>query len=126
MPWWAITYLVVLTLMISIALIKDYRDRRSAFYMLGELASGAIGFVFVYGYFHPGITTLVGWLVIPLLAYALIWDQFALRSMKKSAYPDLTEHENDEMDRYGRLFAFLFILPCYISGGLLSWQLVGA
>lgn len=124
MPWWAITYLAVLTLMITIALIKDYRDRRNVFYMLAELASGAIGFVFVYGYFNPDMATMIGWLVIPLLIYAFTWDQFALHTMKKSAYADLSEQENEDMDRYGKLFAFLFISPCYISGGLLSWQLV--
>jgi len=124
MPWWAITYLVVLTLMITIALIKDYRDRRNTLYMLAEFLSGAIGFIFVYGYFNPEITTIVGWLAIPLLAYAFVWDQFALHTMKKSAYADLSEQENEDMDRYGKLFAFLFFSPCYISGGLIGWQLV--
>jgi len=123
MPWWAITYLVTLTLMITIALIKDFRDQRNFLYMLAELASGAIGFLFVYAYFHPETVSLVGWLVVPLLIYAITWDQFALSKMKKSAYADLTEQENQEMDLYSRLFAFLFISPCYISGGLISWQL---
>jgi hypothetical protein len=124
MPWWAVTYLVALTLMIAIALIKDYRDQRSLIYMFAEFASGAIGFVFVYAYFHPEIVTQIGWLTIPLLLYAITWDQFALSKMKKSAYADLSEQENQEMDKYSKLFAFLFVAPAYISGGLISWQLV--
>lgn len=124
MPWWVITYLAALTLMITISLIKDYRDNRSILYMLAEFASGAIGFVFVYGYFNPEITDILGWLLIPLLAYTIAWDQFALSKMKKSAYADLSEQENDEMDKYSKLFAFLFISPCYIAGSSLSWQLI--
>jgi len=124
MPWWVITYLVALTLMITIALIKDYRDKRSTLYILAEFVSGATGFVFVYGFFNPEIADLLGWLVIPLLAYTIAWDQFALSKMKKSAYADLSEQENDEMDKYGKLFAFLFISPCYIAGSLLSWRLI--
>ncbi|MBI3187751.1 MAG: hypothetical protein HYZ31_07840, partial [Gammaproteobacteria bacterium] len=80
--------------------------------------------VFVYGYFNPGITDLIGWLVIPLLLFTIIWDQFALSRMKKSSYADLTENENKDMDKYSKLFAFLFISPCYIAGTLLSWRLI--
>jgi|APLow6443716910_1056828.scaffolds.fasta_scaffold35117_2 hypothetical protein len=124
MPWWAIIYLVALTLTITVALIKDYRDKRSALYMLAELVSGTIGFVFIYGYFNPETADLIGWLVIPLLVYAIAWDQYALSKMKKSAYADLSQHENEEMDKFSKLFAFLFIAPCYISGGLICWRLV--
>jgi hypothetical protein len=124
MPWWAIIYLAALTLMITISLIKDYRDRRGILYILAEFASGAIGFVFVYGYFNPEISITIGWLVIPLLIIAIAWDQFALSKMKKSAYADLSAQENDEMDKYSKLFAFLFISPCYIAGASLSWQLI--
>ncbi|MBI3187715.1 MAG: hypothetical protein HYZ31_07655 [Gammaproteobacteria bacterium] len=126
MPWWAITYLVALTLMITIALIKDYRDQKSFFYILAEFASGAIGFVFVYGYFNPETSAMIGWLVIPLLIFALAWDQYALSKMKKSSYVDLSEQENKEMDRYSRLFAFLFISPCYLAGASLSWRLISS
>lgn len=124
MPWWVITYLVALTLVITISLIKDCRDKRSILYMLAEFASGGTGFVFVYGYFNPEIAGILGWLIIPLLAYTIVWDQFALSKMKKSAYADLSEQENAEMDKYSKLFAFLFISPCYIAGILLSWQLI--
>jgi hypothetical protein len=126
MPWWVITYLVALTLMITIALIKDYKDQRGALYMLAEFASGAIGFVFVYAWFNPELATIIGWLTLPFLAYAIIWDQIALRQMKKSAYADLSESENQDMDKYSKLFAILFISPCYVSGGLISWQLISA
>ncbi len=126
MPWWAITYLVALTVMITIALIKDYRDQKNFFYMLAEFASGAIGFIFVYGYFNPETSAMIGWLVIPLLIFALAWDQYALSKMKKSSYVDLSEQENKEMDRYSRLFAFLFISPCYLAGAALSWRLISS
>lgn len=126
MPWWAITYLVALTLMITIALIKDYRDQRSVTYILAEFASGVIGFVFVYAYFNPSVAAAIGWLVVPSLIFALAWDQYALSKMKKSCYPDLNERENIEMDRYSKLFAFIFISPCYIAGAALSWQLISS
>lgn len=124
MPWWVITYLAALALMITIAMIKDYKDQRSLLYMLGEFSSGTIGFLFVYAYFNPAIATTIGWLTLPLLAYAITWDQFALRQMKKSAYADLSEKENQEMDRYSKLFAFLFISPCYVAGIFISWRLI--
>lgn len=125
MPWWATTYLVILTLVIAIELIKDYRDRRHVLHILAEAISGAIGFIFVYSYFNREVIAVIGGVVIPLLILTLAWDLFALHTMKKSAYADLSAHENAEMDKYSRLFAFLFILPCYISGALISWQEAG-
>lgn len=125
MPWWVILYLVLLAAMIGVALIKDYRDKGGFFHMLAEFFSGVIGFVFIYALFHPELGTLIGWLALPLLAYAIIWDQYAMRTMEKSAYADLSEQENADMDSYSKLFAFLFILPCYIAGVIISLQSVG-
>ena len=123
MPWWAITYLVVLSSVILISLVKDYRDKRNPAYIIGEFVSGAIGFIFIFGYWHPDLVKLLSWLIVPALIYAIVWDQYALRFMKASSYPDLTDQENRDMDRYSKIFAILFILPCYITGALLSYQL---
>jgi hypothetical protein len=124
MPWWVVAYLVILTLIITIELIRNFRDHRGPIYVLAELTSGTIGWLFVYAYFSPSLQALIGWLAIPLLLYIIIWDQYALSQMKKSAYADLSEHENKDMDLYSKLFAFLFISPCYVSGALISWQLI--
>lgn len=124
MPWWVVAYLIMLTLMITIELIKNVRERRSLVYVLAEFSSGILGGTLVYAYFNPSIAAWLGWLVIPLLAYIILWDQYALSQMKKSACADLSGHENDDMDIYSKLFAFLFISPCYLSGVLISWQLI--
>lgn len=124
MPWWAIAYLILLSLVILVSLIKDYRDGRSLSYISGELVSGSIGFALIYLYYHPQLLEPIGLMIIPLLIYAIVWDQFALSKLRKSAYADLTEEENRDMDRYSKLFAFLFILPCYISGLLISWRII--
>jgi hypothetical protein len=44
--------------------------------------------------------------------------------MKPSNYPDLTEQENRDMDRYSKVFAVIFISPCYVAGGLLSYRII--
>ena len=124
MPWWAIAYLVILTSVIVISIIKDYYERRGFAYITGEFVSGALGFIFIVGYWMEDLAGLISWLVIPLLVYAIAWDQYALSKMKKSAYPDLTEQENKDMDKYSRLFAIIFISPCYLAGGLLSYRLI--
>ncbi|MCW9013724.1 MAG: hypothetical protein OQL06_08065 [Gammaproteobacteria bacterium] len=124
MPWWAIAYLVVLTAVIFISIIKDYLDKRSIAYILGEVFSGAIGIVFITAHWKPELAGLLSWMVLPFLVYAIAWDQYALRYIKASNYPDLSEQENRDMDRYSKIFAILFILPCYIAGAILSYKLL--
>lgn len=122
MPWWAIAYLVILTVVVLISVVKDYYDHRSVAYMTGEFISGALGFIFILGYWQQQLASLLSWFVIPLLLYAILWDQYALSKMKQSAYPDLTEQENRDMDRYSKIFAMIFVSPSYIAGGLLAYQ----
>lgn len=124
MPWWVVAYLVLLTLVIMFELLKDFREHRALIYLVGETASGVIGWTLVFVYFTPTLIPQLGWFVLPLLVYSFAWDQYALLQMKKSAYADLSEEENDDMDKYSKFFAFLFIAPCYLSGGLISWQLI--
>ena len=124
MPWWAIAYLVILTVVILISVIKDYFDKRSLPYISGEIISGALGFIFIVGYWKDDLANTISWLVIPLLLFAIAWDQYALSKMKKSNYPDLTEQENRDMDRYSKIFAMTFVSPCYLAGALLSYRFV--
>jgi hypothetical protein len=124
MPYWAIAYLSLLAVVMMISLIKDYRDGRGLAYISGELFSGMVGFALVIAYYRQPLAEAIGMFVIPLLVYAIAWDQFALTKLKPCAYADLTETENRDMDRYSKLFAFLFILPCYIAGVSISWQVV--
>ena len=126
MPWWTIAYLVILCLGIVISLIKDYRDQRPHSYILGEFISGAIGIVLIVGFWKPSLASSLGWLVIPMLVYAMVWDQYALSRMRKSDYPDLSEQENRDMDRYSKIFAIIFVLPCYLAGAALSYRLFDA
>ena len=123
MPWWAILYLVILTIVIIISVIKDRIDNKSILYQSGELLSSITGFLFIYSVWNMELMTLVSWLSIPLLLYTITWDQYALRHIRKSNYPDLTEEENRDMDQYSKIFAILFILPCYIAGLLLIYKL---
>ena len=124
MPWWTIAYLVILCLVIVISLIKDYRDKRPHIYILGEFISGAIGIMLIVGFWKPALASNLGWLVIPMLVYAMVWDQYALSRMRKSDYPDLSEQENRDMDRYSKIFAIVFVLPCYLAGAVLSYRLL--
>ena len=124
MPWWTIAYLVILTIVVIISIVKDYYDNRSLAYIFGELVSGALGFVFIISYWKEDLFSMISWFILPLLLYAIAWDQYALSRMKQSNYPDLTEQENRDMDRYSKLFAIIFISPCYLAGGLLSYRLI--
>lgn len=123
MPWWVILYLIILTTVIIISVIKDRIDNKSFYYQSGELISGVTGLLFIYSYWNIELITGIGWITIPLLLYAISWDQYALRHMRKSNYPDLTEEENRDMDKYSKIFAMLFILPCYIAGLLVISKL---
>ncbi|MCW8854257.1 MAG: hypothetical protein OQK72_06120 [Gammaproteobacteria bacterium] len=123
MPWWAIFYLVILSIVIIISIIKDRIDNKSFLYQSGELLSGLAGILFIYSYWNIELIALASWLSVPLLLYAISWDQYALNHIRKSNYPDLTEDENRDMDRYSKIFAILFILPCYIAGILLIYKL---
>ncbi len=122
MPWWAIAYLTILTLVVAISVIKDYFDNRGLGYIFGELVSGTLGFIFIVSHWYQQLALNIGWYVLPLLLYVIAWDQYALSRMKPSAYPDLTEQENRDMDRYSKIFAVLFVSPCYIAGGLLTYH----
>ncbi|TNF33992.1 MAG: hypothetical protein EP315_07800 [Gammaproteobacteria bacterium] len=124
MPWWSILYLVILSIVILISLIKDYIDKRPFSYILGEFLSGAIGFTLVIAVWKQNLAGSLGWLVVPMLLYAIAWDQYALSKMRKSSYPDLTEEENRDMDRYSKIFAVLFVLPCYLAGAVLGYRLM--
>lgn len=123
MPWWAIIYLVVLGIVVVISIVKDYFDKRGSGYIIGEFVSGVLSFVFVVAYWQGNLASMIGWLVVPLLVYAITWDQYALSKMQRSDYADLTDQENRDMDRYSRIFAVLFIAPCYIAGILLIYRL---
>ena len=123
MPWWAILYIVILMVVIIISVIKDRIDNKSILYQSGELLSGITGILFIYSLWNTQLITVLSWLSVPLLLYIITWDQYALRHIRKSNYPDLTEEENRDMDRYSKIFAILFILPCYIAGILLIYKL---
>lgn len=123
MPWWVIAYLVLLVLIILISIIKDVIDHRGITYIAAEFASGTIGVSFVIACWYSELANTLSWLVIPLLIYSVFWDQYALRYMERTEYKDLSEQENDDMHKYSKLFAILFVLPCYIAGLYLSYQL---
>ena len=124
MPWWAIAYLVILTIVVLISVVKDYLDKKSFAYMVGEFISGALAFIFILGHWQQQLASMMSWMVVPLLLYAIVRDQYALSRMKQSNYPDLTEQENRDMDRYSKIFAMIFISPSYVAGGLLAWRLI--
>jgi len=123
MPWWAILYLVILSIVIIISVIKEFIDKRNLLHIFAEFASGSIGFIFIIAVWKENLATMIGWFVLPLLLFSIIWDQYSLTHMKNSSYEDLSDQENKDMDRYSKLFAILFVLPCYISGGLLAYRL---
>jgi len=102
MPEWAIAYLVFLALIVLISIIKDVIDQRCLHYISAEFSSGVIGISFIIA----------------------CWDQYALQHMKKSNYEDLSKQENEDMLKYSKLFAVLFVVPCYIAGLYLSYQLI--
>ena len=124
MPWWAIAYLVFLALIISISIIKDIIDQRSIRYISAEFISGIIGISFIIACWYSELAGILSWLIIPMLIYSVSWDQYSLQHMKKSNYKDLSEQENDDMHKYSKLFAVLFVTPCYIAGLYLSYQLL--
>jgi hypothetical protein len=124
MPWWAIAYLVILLLIVIISIIKDIADHRHFTYVFAELASGIVSVSFIFACWYTELANILSWAVIPLLIYTISWDQYALRHMKKAVYRDLTETENKDMHQYSKLFAVLFMLPCYAAGACLSYQLL--
>jgi len=124
MPWWVIAYLVFLGLVILVSIIKDFIDHRAVPYIAAEFISGAISVSFIIAYWYAELADTLSWLIIPLLIYSIGWDQYALRQMKKTEYDDLTEQENKDMHKYSKLFAISFVLPCYLAGLYLSYQLI--
>lgn len=124
MPWWAIAYLVLLTVVILISVIKDFLDKKNLGYILAEFVSGAIGFYFVLSIWNEAYALMLGWFLVPMFLYSIIWDQYALTHMTPSSYEDLSDKENADMDRYCRIFAVIFVLPCYIAGGYLIYSLI--
>jgi len=124
MPWWVIAYLVFLALIILISIIKDIIDQRRLHYIFAEFASGVSGISLIIACLHQGLASILGWFVIPMLIYSVSWDQYALQHMKKPTYKDLSELENEDMHKYSKLFAVLFVLPCYIAGLYLSYQVI--
>jgi len=124
MPWWAIAYLVFLVLIILVSIVKDFIDHRAIPYITAEFISGAISVSFIIAYWYTELANTLSWLVIPLLIYSVGWDQYALRHMKKVAYDDLTEQENSDMHKYSKLFAVVFVLPSYLAGLYLSYQII--
>ena len=124
MPWWAIAYLVFLVLILSISVIKDIIDQRGLYYIFSEFASGIVGISFIIACWHSGLASILSWFVIPMLIGSVSWDLYALRHMKKTNYKDLSEQENEDMHKFSKLFAVLFVSPCYIAGLYLSYQLI--
>jgi len=124
MPEWAIAYLVFLALIVLISIIKDVIDQRRLHYISAEFSSGVIGISFIIACWHQGLANTLNWFVIPMFIYSVSWDQYALQHMKKSNYEDLSKQENEDMLKYSKLFAVLFVVPCYIAGLYLSYQLI--
>lgn len=123
MPWWAIAYLFFLVSIVFISIVKDIIDHHSIAYVVAEFASGLISASFIIASWSNELANILSWLVIPLLIYAVAWDQFALKNMKKNDFKDLTLKENKDMHQYSKLLAILFMLPCYIAGLVLNYQL---
>ena len=124
MPWWAITYLVILILLILLSIIKDIIDNRGIAYVSAEVVSGAAGASFIIASWYSTLAHMLSWSIIPLLIFSIAWDQYALQHIKKTDYKDLTEKENDDMHYYSKLFAIGFVFPCYLAGLYLIYQLI--
>ena len=122
MPWWVILYLIILFFVIIISVIKNFIDKRNLPHIFFEFASGTLGFIFIIAIWKEELATMMSWYVIPLLLYTISWDFYSLSHMKKNSYKDLSDQENKDMDLYSKLFAILFVLPCYFSGGLLIYR----
>ena len=110
MPWWAIAYLVILTVVILISVIKDYFDKRSLPYISGEIISGALGFIFIVGYWKDDLANTISWLVIPLLLFAIAWDQYALSKMKILKCRSICELDKKDIKRHYEEIEFVFIV----------------
>ena len=124
MPWWAISYLIILLVIILISIIKDVIDHKDVHYIFAEFTSGAIETGLVIACWYTGLAYFLSWLIIPLLLYSIIWDQYALAQMKAEKHNDLTDTENEDMHHYSKLFAFLLVLPAYAAGIYLSYTLI--
>ena len=129
LPWWGWGYLILALIVFVIS--WSVEAARSHDNILASTLSLFTICVSVIGFFNPPVIAFLGFFIIPMVALGVFWE--FTRAVKETDVaqamleedPELTEKERDFLLNIAIGFNALIILPGYIMGLILCFNVLG-
>ena len=126
LPWWGYLYIAVLGLLTLAGIIEELKKPGGQLYALGTFTTLVIVVAFVFGFFMPEISELIGFFSIPMLLLVLIYD-FVLSGRDLSIGSRNFMKPSDEVkSRMDLLTATLIVTPGYLAGFVILYRTIFA
>ena len=129
LPWWAWGYLAVA--LVVFALSWTIEEMRSHNNVISSSLSLFTICTCVVGFFNPQIPEFLGVLIIPMVAIGIYWEFTRVEVEKKIARKmleqdlELTDDEREFLLNTGLVFNALIIVPGYVMGLFLCFNVLG-
>jgi len=121
-----LVYVGARTLLAAAMIVLLLRRRRGIWFTAGQIVSDLSCAAFLLAYVNPDIREDVGILVLPLLAFVLLWE---LTRYVDAQRGDAEEEPDDSLlgsagRAYGAVWLVGFVAPAVVAGGFLVFDLI--
>lgn len=129
LPWWGWGYLLfVLAMFVTSFFSEKSLD-------MNEVSGSALSLfsicVFVVGFYNPAIVQFLGVLIIPMTVIGIYWEftravqETGCAQDELAHEPDLSEGEREVLLNVAIGFNALLVVPGYVLGVILSFNVLG-
>jgi len=118
MPWWAILYIIVFTILLIGGIFDDIQKQNKPWYVAGNILTGIFVIVFVVAFYNKNLAEFIDWIIIPMLITGIIWE-FYSSTKEISEFAQDTELSNIEkkwISYFSLIIVDLLTIPGYIAG----------
>jgi len=121
-----LAYVGARTLLAGAMIALLLRRRVGPWYAGGQVVSDLSCAAFLLGYVNADVRDDIGWLVVPLLLFVLVWETMRFFDNRQAAA--LRDENESWLDvalrTYGLVWTWGFVLPAVLAAGFLMFELV--
>ncbi len=129
LPWWAWAYLIIALIVFALGwTIEEMRTQNN---VISSSLSLFTICTCVVGFYNPQIPEFLGLFLIPMVGIGIYWEIIRVEVEKKIALKmleqdlALTDDERDFLLNTGLVFNALIIVPGYVMGLFLCFNVLG-
>ena len=118
MPWWVIAYVCVLVTVSVAGCWDNYRSSMQLWKQAIGILSASFSVLFVFSYFNHSVIGLIGYMILPMLVVAIVWDvyelQCDLQSMREESAASSSVQQG--LSYVVMVAVGMVVVPAYIAG----------